>query len=174
MPSFNITMNDKEFLQRIEMKKAGVQREVKKEIKSTAKDVLDALYGNLAKSTSPPYSFTAVRTVSGQPTEPITVERGTVRKSLTKGGAENIFEIKDYEAKIGTRNKVLVKYLEEGTPAHGPTSHKFLRFALPEGVVFAKRVKGIRPMRIFKKTAMMFQRIVPTNIREAVRRGLAL
>lgn len=173
MPNFYITTNAEQFQRAIQSKNENLQREVKKEVKKLADDCLVALYGNLDKSTSPPYSFTAVRTVGGQKTWPITVTRGTVRKSLTKGGADNIFEVQEYRAKVGSRNKVLVKYLEEGTPFHG--AGKLMRFALPAGVVFTRKgVKGIRPMRIFKKTAMMFQRAVPTRIYEAVRRGLGI
>lgn len=175
MASFSITANYEEFLKRIEAKHKGVQTEVKKIVKDTAPRILVSLYSTLDKKTSPSRSFTAFKTTSGQPTQPVTAKRGEVRKSLTKRGAENIFEVSDYEAKVGSSNKVLVRYLEEGTRKVAPIrpkSHKFLRFATHAGVVFAKQVAGIAPMRIFKSVQRTYKTIWPREVRKAVRRGL--
>ncbi len=170
--NFKMAMNGAQFRKEIEKKREGIRIEVQKEVKASANGVLGTLRGNLDKSTSPARSFTAVRTVAGQPTTPITVKRGTVRESLNKRSSENIFEVDGYEAKIGSRNKVLVNFLEDGTRAHGPVTAKLLRFATPNGVVFTKWVKGIRPMKVFKRTFRTWNRIFPKLILEAARRGL--
>ena len=150
-----------------------IKTEVQKEVKDSANGVLGTLRGNLDNSTSPARSFTAIKTVSGQTTRPITVERGKVRNSLNKRSSENIFEVDGYEAKVGSRNKVLVNYLEDGTPAHGPKTAKILRFGTPNGVVFTKWVRGIRPMKVFLRTHRTWSREFPKKIKAATRRGLA-
>jgi len=170
--AFGIKMNSDEFNKIIRSKREGIEIEVLKEVKSSANGILGTLRGNLDNSTSPPRSFTAIKTVSGQPTRPTEVKRGTVRESLNKRSNENIFEVDGFEAKVGSRNKVLVNSLEDGTVAHGPKTAKMLRFATPNGVVFTKWVKGIRPMKVFKKTERLWKRIFPKRILEATRRGL--
>jgi len=170
--TFGIKTNSEEFRKIIRQKREGIEIEVLKEVKSSANGILGTLRGNLDKSTTPARSFTAIKTVSGQPTRPIEVKRGTVRESLNKRSSENIFEIDGFEASVGSRNKVLVNFLEDGTRAHGPKTAKMLRFGTLNGVVFTKWVKGIRPMKVFKKTERIWSRLFPKRILEATRRGL--
>ena len=176
MPEFTIKMNDKEFRERINMKHKGVQESVKKEVKDSAKGVRSTLYSNTPVAPS----FSATRTIQGGRTRPITVVGGEARSAFTespKGRAQKIFKVKGYEAKIGGRVPLpggyeLFDLLERGTRAHGPVSARFLRFAVPAGVVFTRFVRGIRPHRIFLRTEQMWSRIFSGRIREAVRRGL--
>ena len=170
MPNFSITTNADEFRRAIEDRRTGVQESVKKEVKKVAKDVRTTLYSMTPKNDA----YTAIKTVAGRPTRPITVVGGRARAAFTNSpreGGDAIFEVSDYSAKVGS-TVFYMKFLEEGTRAHGPTRSAFLRFAVPAGVVFAKWVRGIRPMRIFKRTQMMYQRIFGGRIRQAVARGL--
>ncbi len=174
MPNFSITTNADEFRRAIEDRRTGVQESVKKEIKQVAKDVRTTLYGMVNENTEKQGSFTAVKTVGGKATRPITVTHGRLKASFTqspRGAGDAIFDVQDYSAKIGT-NVPYMKFLEEGTRGHGPVRAKFLRFALPAGVVFAKFVRGIHPLRIFRRTEMMYKRIFGGRIRQAVARGL--
>lgn len=170
--SFSITSNYEEFLKRLGKKHKGIQDEVKKTVKDTAPRILVSLYSTLDKKTTPSRSFTAFKTVDGKRTEPVTVKRGTVRRSLTKRGAENIFEVSDYEATVGSKNEVLVNFLEEGTRGHGRPGGGVLRFATHSGVVFTRFVKGIKPMRIFKSVQRTYKKAWPVLVRKATRKGL--
>ena len=165
-----VISNAKEVQVAIKSKKIGVEREVEKEIKQTAKDVRTTLYS----MTPIAGSFTAMKTVSGKSTTPITVTGGRARAAFTqspKQAGDAIFDVTKYSARIGS-NVEHMKYLEEGTRAHGPSSKKFLRFATTSGVVFTKFVQGIKPHRIFSRTRMMYKVTFPKRLHEAVRKGL--
>lgn len=155
-------MNDKEFLAKIEGKRRGVQQGVKKEVEKTAKEIRTTLYSMTPRG--PSFSNVATRTTS---------EGGAARAAFTSGGKDAIWEVSDYQAKIGS-NVPHMKYLEFGTRAHGPVTAKFLHFFTLSGEVFTKWVRGIKPMRIFARTQMMYARLWPQKVKGAVSRGLKL
>ena len=170
MADFVVSSNAKEVQAAIKRKREAVGREVEKTISKTAKDVRTTLYGFTPRAGS----FTAIKTVSGRPTTPITVMGGRAKAAFTnspKKAGDAIFDVKKYEARIGS-NVDYMKYLEDGTRAHGPVRARFLRFATTSGVVFAKFVRGIKPHRIFSRTRMMYRVIFPKRMKDAVRKGL--
>ena len=80
MPEFTIKMNDKEFRRAIEDRRKGVQENVKKEVKQVAKDVRGTLYS----MTPVAPSFTAIRTMEGGKTQPISHVGGRARAAFTE------------------------------------------------------------------------------------------
>jgi len=168
-----ITTNAKEVARRIEEKRRKVEAQVRKEVERSAKDIRSMLY---ARTPVAP-TFTAITTTSGRRTTPFTHTGGRARASFTNSPREAgdaIFKLNlsQFDATIGT-NVPYFLFIEEGTRAHGPTTKKFLRFGLPSsGVIFAKWVRGIRPMKIVFRTRMTWSRVWPQRAKEAVRRGL--
>lgn len=160
MASFSITSNHEEFLKNINKKKLGVQTEVKKEVGKEAKKIRTTLYSMTPRG--PSFSNVGARA---------TVEGGAARAAFTVGGKGSIFIVTDCEATIGSMVEHM-KYLEEGTRAHGPVTAKFLHFFTTKGEVFTKWVKGIKPHRIFKRTQLLYSRIWPKDLKAAVGRGL--
>jgi len=157
MAQFTIRSNIKDVEKHIREKHTQTIKEVEKEVKTTAKDIRSMLYA---------------RTPRG--------ETGGARSAFTnspKGGVEAIFEVQPYEAKIGGRIPLergyeLFDLLEGGTRAHGPVTAKALHFFIDGEEIFAKKVKGIRPMKIFARTRMHWRSTWPPRLKRAVKRGL--
>ncbi len=157
----------------IRAKQKAVHAECEKSVAKTAKDIRNTLY---AKTPISHYPYTAVRTTKGKPTWPVQHGgEGHVRQNaFTVKGRDAIFLVLKTQGRVGALGKSaeILGYLEEGTRAHGPVNKKFLRFATPGGVVFTKKVKGVKPHRIFSSTRLMYSRIWPKRIKFAVGEGL--
>lgn len=168
--NFGVSMNGAEFRKAIAKKRQSVEENVEEVVSRTAKDVRTTLFSNTPIADS----FSAIKTIGGRVSDAITVIGGRARAAFTnspKRPSDAIFKVKKFEASIGSRVPHM-KFLEDGTRAHGPKRANFLRFPTKDGIVFAKWVRGIRPMKIFKRTQMLYERIFPKRIREAVKKGL--
>ena len=187
---FSMKMNGVEFRKIIAKKREGIEENVEVVVKTTAKDVRTTLFSNTPKADT----FTAIRTVKSQKVDPrqtrlgfklirdiggvgtraLTSIGGRARAAFTNSPmvpGDAIFKVEKFVASIGSRVPHM-KFLEDGTRAHGPKTAKFLVFPTKDGVVFTKWVKGIRPMKIFKKTNLLYSRIFPKRIEAAVKKGL--
>jgi hypothetical protein len=91
-------------------------------------------------------------------------------RSMKKATQHRVLRLKNGRIVRIRSPKHYASYIEYGTRAHGPVRARALRFVIGGRVIFARRVRGIRPRKFLYKATWAAGRNLETSLAQGMAR----